>query len=213
MKAFLTGLIGMCLSCTANAALITLDPDDFAAGTDLSGVSPYVALTNGSHEAVHSGLFSCGSFAAATGSMVFGLSGAASCHGWASQVNGPFPTGVGGHGFVASFADAVSNISLQALNHGYAGAFAVEYTAYDENFQVIMHGIVDATLGEWITIELNASNIRYFDVGGIDGIGALSLDQLSFEIPVPGTLTLMLLGLAGCLLGHRRMTGSGYTSA
>jgi hypothetical protein len=47
MKVCLISIGFMVLSVSLSAVLVTVNPDDFAAGTDISTVSPYVTLSSG----------------------------------------------------------------------------------------------------------------------------------------------------------------------
>lgn len=196
------GLLAGCLllfSVPASALLVTLDPDDYAPGTDLTTISPFVTLTDGAKGHVFASQFSCANQTAPTGGMVFAQTAAPSCSGWASQAGGPFPDPLFGTAFVAAFAVPVESVGILGINFGYSLPFFAEFSFYDENFRRLGGGVLDAPLGQAISISFSAPGIRYFDIGGGDSIGALSLDRLSFSIPEPGSLPLMAIGVIGLL--------------
>ena len=188
----------------APATTITIEPDDYMAGTDISTVSPFVTLTNGRHEPIFASTFTCNGLSAPTGSMVFGSTADAACHGWASQVGGPYPADNSGFAFVAAFQQPVTEVSVVAINFGFPLDFAVEFTAFDENFTEVGFGRVNSPLGEAVSIVITGDNIRYIDLGGFSSIGALALDKLSFVVPEPGSAALLVLGLFAMVSRKRR---------
>lgn len=193
-------LATLLLAGVAQATPITIDPDDYATGTDLSAISPYVNLTSGRYVPVIAANFDCGSLAAPSGDRVFGLSNVDGCHGWSSQAGGPYPAQQG-NALVAAFNQDITDLTLSVLNVGYAWAYAAEYVLYDVNMNVISSGFVDAPLGEVVDIYFNQSGIRYLQIGGLDSIAALAIDKLSFNVPEPATLLLMSVGLL--MLGYQ----------
>jgi hypothetical protein len=202
-------VLGFAICSPAHAGLVTIDADDYAAGTNVSNLSPYVKLSNGFSTADPSfgdPVFSATSPFAPTGSRVFatGPSGG----GFAFLPESQRVGGVGdtiAWGLALAFDDPVSNITLSALNFGYGPGLSVQGWVVDAAGNVT--SIVNTAaigLGGSLAFNVAGGGISTLIIGGEDSIAALQFDSLSFQVPEPGTLGLLLAGAAAVGLFSRR---------
>jgi hypothetical protein len=196
----------------SNAAVITIEPDDYALGADLSTVSPYVKFQSASEgptcgnpfgEACTSTRYASqggpfgGSYTAPTGTQHFGTAAYGFVGGQGDQ--GPDSrTGLG-----VLFNQEVDHLTLLA-NSVYPGLSAY-WVAFDQDGNTIGEGSEGGGLpvGQTFTIDIQLDNIWSVVVGGSSQIAALTLDHLTFDIadntstsvPEPGALLLLVPGL------------------
>jgi hypothetical protein len=196
----------------ANALVITLEPDDYAPGTDLSTVSPYVTLQSitptypgveiNSIHADDDGALGDPDYVAPTGNLTFGN------HGF--FVFGTEPD-VGG--FSMSFHQAVNSVSLLANSEYPPGLLAI-WAAFDQAGNIIGTGSAGngVPLGETFGIDIVLDGIWSVVVGGDDSMAAINFDHLVFEfddpidVPAPGTLILLLSGLLVMALRNKSVS-------
>lgn len=190
----------------ASAALITIEPDDYAPGTNLTNISPYVTLNVvtptfpgsyiGDIYADDDGALGDPSYVAPTGELTFG--------NHAFFVFGEAPDY---GGFSMTFHQAVSNVSLLANNEYPPGLVAL-WAAFDYEGNIIGMGSAgnDASLGEIFEVSINMTNVWKVIVGGDASTSAINFDHLTFEIddlvsvPGPAPLLLLLTGLMGLVV-------------
>ena len=132
---FLAILLLCALAPLANAILITIEPDDYAAGTNLTNISPYVTLNVvspgfpgsdvGSIFADDNGALGDPDYVAPTGNLTFG-----------NHAFFVFGEGPDYGGFKMTFNQAVSNVSLLANNEYPPGLSAI-CAAYDYDGNII----------------------------------------------------------------------------
>jgi hypothetical protein len=203
-------VLGSGLAMPAHARLIVVEPDNFAVGQNLSGISPHVALSHGYSTADPSfadPVYAISSPFAPTGSLVFG-SGPSGPGGFAFVRESQAPGNNAAWGFAMSFSQPVTNISLFALNFGYPPGLALEGWALDASGAIIDSFIYTPALGlgSSFNFALPSAGVKTLVIGGEDGIGALLFDRLAFEVPEPGPLALLALGVVvlGVFVRRRR---------
>lgn len=206
---FLTILLLCALAPLANAILITVEPDDYAAGAELTNVSPYVTLNvvypdfPGSYVgpifADNDGALGDPNYVAPTGNLTFG--------NHAFFVFGEAPDY---GGFKMTFNQAVSNVSLLANNEYPPGLSAI-WAAFDYEGNIIGQGGAGqgVPLGETFEINIDLNDIWGVIVGGDASTAAINFDHLTFEVddlvsvPAPAPLLLLLIGLLGILIRRK----------
>jgi hypothetical protein len=206
---FFLSVILSTFSATASAILITVEPDDYAAGTNLTNVSPYVTLESvtpafpgsnvGAIYADENGALGDPDYVAPTGDLTFGN------HGF--FVYGEEPD-LGG--FSMTFHQAVSNVSLLANNEYPPGLLAI-WAAFDYEGNIIGEGASGegVALGETFAVNINLDNVWRVVVGGDASTAAINFDHLTFEVddlvsvPGPAPLTLLLTALTVLLLRRK----------
>jgi hypothetical protein len=186
----------------AQAMTVTIEPDDYAAGTDLSNISPYVTLQKMSRSGsvltydgpVLSTLVSSGP-AAPTGDRTFG-----------SYADGyTMGTALG-----LFFHEEVTNLSLLA-NNTYPFGVSTYWAAFDSLGVKLAEGYAGSgvTPGDNFAVNINVANMASVIIGASDGSNSSRLDALSFDIadrevavPEPSGLMLLAAGALGMLLAR-----------
>lgn len=190
----------------AQAMTVTIEPDDYAVGTDLSNISPYVTLQRMSRSGsvltydgpVLSTLVSSGP-AAPTGDQTFG-----------SYADG-FSMGTALGLF---FHEDVSNVSLLA-NNIYPFGVSTYWAAFDSLGAKLAEGFAGTgvTPGDNYAVNINVANMASVIIGAADGSATSRLDALSFdvadrEVAVPEPSGLMLLGAGVLGMSMARLFGT-----
>lgn len=195
---------------TSHAMMVTIEPDDYAIGTDLSNISPFVTLQkmevwqgtvtpNGSvfSEAV-SGV---GDFnpPAPTGDQTFGNYG----YGYGF-----------GTAFGLMFHTAVSNVTLLANSYYWPGV-PTSWTAFDATGAALASGSLgrEVPAGENFLVEVNVENMAMLVLGADDGGNTTRFDHLTFEVddryahvPEPRSWMLLAIGMLGVMVMRRRVS-------
>lgn len=212
-------LMLVALAPVAGAALITVEPDDYAPGTDLTDISPYVTLNSvfptypgTAVERIYAdddGALGSPDYVAPTGNLTFGN------HGY--FVYGE-PPNIGG--FSMTFHQAVSNVSLLA-NNEYPPGLSALWAAFDYEGNIIGAGSagVGVPRGETFEINIGLADVWKVIVGGDDSMAAINFDHLTFEVddlvsvPVPAPLLLLITGLLGLVLRKSRQQATAFSAA
>jgi hypothetical protein len=180
------------------ASIITVEPDDFAEGADLSNVSPYVSLQSLNGNLAEPGpVYATGSnprYRSPTGELVFGtFQSTFTCEtGFECSI-----------GFGATFHQPVSWVSLLYQNifgeeSGTPYNLSLDWFAFDFSGEHIASGKgsqIIGSPGQVFSLNLAIPNMKSLVVGGHDGISVMEIDRLSFAVGVPEPTPLGLLGL------------------
>jgi hypothetical protein len=190
MKALIL-LIGLAvLSVSLSAVLVTINPDEFAAGTDISTAFPYVTLSSGGGASGLDGKVYVAVRSASTGDMVFANSRTSSKL-WLNQA-------VNGYYLRADFTIPTSYVSLDFI-----GDSSNDYPSlqcYNAS-GVLLNPTLDLS-----PLGVGSPSMRYFPratadiayilVGGrgTTSTNSVLLDNLKFEVPEPATCLILLSG-------------------
>lgn len=191
----ITLLLG--ISASAQAVLIGVDADDFAAGTVLNNAFSGVTLSAIGATNIVS-IAPIQPFTPTTGSLIFGHNGSL------------FPDGFGGNSsataFRVDFATVTDLVLLDAL--GDNGSDFATLTAYDAGgFLLDTYTTGQMTIGSFETMTVSGVGIAYViaDQLGGDFVG---YDYLRYNgvngVPEPSILALMVAGLIGIGFAKRK---------
>jgi len=203
-KRLMRQLVGLALAVStsiAHAILITVDPDDFTDGADISNAFPGITLSaidGGSNVITTSSVFSQISPLASTGTQVFGHDGIF-VETWANGLVGDLRI---------DFIQATDYVSLDIIaNNGFDPGFL---EAYDSAGTLLGSFITLGNLGpgtsETASISSSSVNISYVIASGLSG-NDVALDNLIYNsatVPEPATLALLSFGLLGIGITRRK---------
>jgi hypothetical protein len=184
-KVLVFTLLGLILAANANATVImTVEPDNFANGTDISNATPGVILRMGTVKY------------ASTGTKVFGYD--------AGLGFGIEPYWDNQNTFNAFFGNFTKYVDIDVINNNGAG-YGTD-TAYMEVFTVT-NGLLETKTIASSSIGFPGSQNLSFQTFGNTYITRIqlsssdgsdfNLDRLQFSVPEPGSLALMSIGLLG----------------
>lgn len=199
----LTALVVLVPS-AALAGLVGVEPDDFAAGTDISSAFTGVTLSTGAGGSVYSATAAeiSGQRVASTGTRAF--------HFAATVTYGQWFEDNAARTFRADFAVPTDFVSLAFIgNNGFDVGNLRAYDAAGTLLETyFVNGLDDNGLQlgevEVASITRGVADIAYITAGGSSS-NELGLDGFEFnQIPVPGAAVLGVLGL-GLLASQRRI--------
>jgi hypothetical protein len=188
MKASLVSIGFIVLSVSLSAMLVSVDPDGFASGTDISTAFPNVTLSSGGGAAGLNGkVYAAASSSTSTGGMVFGNSRTSSKLWLNSNTNGYY--------LRADFTIPTRYVSIDFIDSG-SDYFSVWFytTAGDLIKQNYLTSLTTGTVYP-VVIERDTADIVYIRAGGWDRASStVLLDNLKFEVPEPATCLILLSG-------------------
>lgn len=214
LGAAISGLTASAVGSDLTAAIITVDPDAFSDGTDISNAFNGVTLS-----VIDGGggpVFSRTDGAASTGSRTFGNSAASGAipeliwfEGDGFNPNPPGPGPV----LRVDFGVSTDFVAIDIINQDtFDGGVLRAFNAFDVEIATVL-SIVTGQFGaapapQILSVSLGAADIAYVTVAGQSAQDSVHLDNLQFNqittIPEPGVVALLGLGLMGMGFVRRR---------
>lgn len=196
---FAAVIIASSISITSQAALITIDPDDFASGTDISNQFADVTLSTCVNEPSTCSnvqpVFTLNSGHATTGDRVFAQ----------TQTNATWGNGVF-EWLQADFNVAVNSVSLDFAANDSGGDSNPQLLAFDSfGIQIDIDSGGFVASGEFLTLTVNGNNIAYVQAywDEINRSQSGALDNLVYntvEVPAPTGMVFLALSLLGLVV-------------
>lgn len=201
LTALFTALTLTLCTSMANAILITVDPDDFADGTDISNAYSGITLSaidGGFNVITTTSVFSVTSTLASTGTRVFGHDGIFN-RTWAEGLVGDLRI---------DFLQATDFVSIDIIaNNGFDPGFL---RAYDSSGTLLdffeTQGDLGSGTSETASISTGSANIAYVIASGLGG-NDVTLDNLTYNsasVPEPTVLALLSFGLLGVGIARQK---------
>ena len=203
-KRLMRQVVGLALALStsiSHAILITVDPDDFIDGANISNAYSGITLSaidGGSNVIATSSVFSQTSLLASTGTQVFGHDGIF-VETWANGLLGDLRI---------DFIQATDFVSIDIIaNDGFDPGFLQAYNSAGtllDSFTT--QGGLGAGIPETAIISTASANISYVIASGVSG-NDVALDNLTYNsatVPEPATLALLSFGLLGHGIARRK---------
>lgn len=205
MKVCLISIGFMALSVSLSAVLVTVNPDDFAAGTDISHAWSGVTLSSGGGASGLDGkVYTAASLYVPPGNLVFAhnsIPSSGSNNLWRNYERNSYYLRV-------DFATPTNRVLIDFISDSGTDYHSLWYYTTAGVLER-SQGFVSLIAGERRTIEISrpTADISYIRVGGYGSTDqfAVLLDNLRFEIPEPATFLILLPGLL--LFKSRRKQG------
>lgn len=183
---------------TAYAALIVIEPDDFAVGEQITSEHARVVFYDRYvSEAVYAKDGSRWGYQAPTGSNVFGT----------SVTSMGDRDDVPEYGLTFEFFSPVKSVTIWTLNYDYHYPLGIESFAWTSGLTNPRYGGASASqlpyqgVAVQYTFEFNGTSFDRLSIGGDDTIAAILFDRLeAVTVPAPSTLHMLAIGLVLCLL-------------
>jgi hypothetical protein len=178
------------LSVSVSAALITIDPDEFAAGTDISHAWAGVTLSSGGGALGLNGkVYTATSTIATTGTLVF-----------ANNRNSPklwLNMDTNGYYLRVDFATPANHVLIDAISDGGTDYPSIGYyTTGGDLVEIPSFSPLGPGQSRLLEITRPTADIVYIRVGGYLTTSqyAILLDNLRYEVPEPASCLLLLSG-------------------
>lgn len=206
---WITAALLLTVSSFTHAFIVTIEPDDYAVGTDLSNVSPYVTLGARNYwsedgKSLVDGPITARAPApghlAPTGNLSFGYHG---FHVFPGENGRPLYGG-----FALTFHQEISQLTLLASSSYAPLGLSVDWIAFDRDGNSLGMGRTPGnTSGDTLLIDIRMDNLWSIVLGGHDSINAMTFDHLSFNVvPEPSTWMLLVPGLLMLALRRKSLT-------
>lgn len=186
-------LVVLTFTINAHASIITVEPDNFANGADISNATDGVSLQRESGNSVYATVDpNYGSAATSTGTQVFGYDAGFGVEPfWDNQ-----------NIFRATFSTLVDYVAIDVINNngpdqGTDKAF-MEVWGNSGLLAMISSSAIDwSQRYQTLSFQSTSANIQYIRMSSSDG-SDFNLDNLRFNtVPEPGSLALITIGLLG----------------
>jgi len=186
----------------SEASIITIDPDDYQEGKDLSDVSSFVSLNwLGGSEGFRPAVVRTSFF---SGDQVFGTFEL----GWTDCVD-RYECAMG---FGMAFRESPHwvSLSIRFTNLVLSDLSSIGWFAFDASGDLLASDFINpygSQPGQYYALNVTVPNMHSLVLGGADYPSAGDFDRLSFAVgvPEPSTLALSCLGLAGFLVLRRQL--------
>jgi hypothetical protein len=173
-----------------SAVLVSVDPDSFSAGTDISTAFSYVTLSSGGGASGLDGkVYAAGSSQASTGDNVFANSRISPTLWLNKDVDGYF--------LRIDFVTPTHYVSIDLISdNGFDYPSVWFYTTAGNLIKRNYLSPLGVSQVYHAVIERETADIAYIRAGGLDMTGStVLLDNLKFEVPEPATCLILLSSL------------------
>jgi hypothetical protein len=199
-KILISTLLGLAFSANAHANIITVEPDSFANGANISNATAGVLLQMETGNSVYSYDTGDANYAS-TGTKVFGYDAGFGVEPYWDNQNI----------FRASFSALTDYVAIDVINNNGAGQGTDN--AYMQVFGAsgLLTTIASPAIGfpgyQTLSFQSSSANISYIRVSSLDG-SDFNLDRLQFStqmpVPVPESGLLALMGISALGFFSRR---------
>jgi hypothetical protein len=196
MRVLIFSLGFLSFSLSLSAGLVTVDPDSFAADTDISNAFPYITLSSvGGAAGLDGKVYAHTDTLVSTGSRVFANSLSAE---WLSKTSG-------GYALRIDFLTPTNYAAIDFIGDGGLDYGTVD--AYDSTGKWIDGDQAFLSfVGQTYTVQIQRTDadIAYIIAGGMGALDStIHLDHLVFQIPEPATCLILSCGFLLLRAGKR----------
>lgn len=191
MRVCLISIGFMLFSVPLSAMQVSVDPDSFAHGTDVSNAFPYVTLSStGGASGLNGKVYAYGDLLASTGDKVF-----------ANNLSTPaqwLNKNVGGYALRADFLIPTDYVAIDFIGDGGFDYGTIDAYNSAGVYLATVLSPVQLNPGQVYTAQIQraAPDVAYVIAGGLAAISStVHLDHLVFQIPEPTMSLFLSLGL------------------